>query len=85
MMTELAVRMADVCSALHAAVDELRPTQYTKEMTFQNMRKVTARWAKAILVFLLAFTSHGKCLKYQPKSGVLEMLNFSGSAAIQEA
>jgi len=62
-MTELAVRMDDGRSALDATVDELCPTQYTKEMTFQNMGKVAAGRTKAILIFLLVFTGHGKCLK----------------------
>jgi len=68
MMAELALRVDNRGPAFRATIDEFRPTQYTKEMAFQDMGKVTAGWTKAILVSLFVFANHRKYLKKRPKN-----------------
>lgn len=85
MVTELAVRMDDGSATLCTTIDEFCSTQYTKEMAFQDMGKVSAGWAEAVLVFLFVLTRHEKCLEYGPKRSLLEMLNLSKSVTIGKA
>jgi len=69
-MAKLAVRVEDRSTAVCAALDELCPAQYTKEMAFQDMGKVATGWTETILVFLFVFANHRKSTKRGRKNAL---------------
>lgn len=57
MVTEFSLRMQNRCPTLGAPIDKFRPTEYAVIVLLENVRRITAARAEAVLVFQLDFAS----------------------------